>query len=501
MNGRYQPPSPEGFIETVNKVKYSGQRKPLLESLQTQTKDDISHEALLGACIYTNEVIGAEYYFASPEKKAGYLYDTGSELFAKMKTDVLKVSDQNPLDNKSKFIYLNHYLNYLKSDKCTLPDAEKERHIKDVTAKTKAVLKNLNLAVELLLIRPPILSVFYESFARLPEEYKKRCSPNGTWASLFGLSGHDKTRDPYVIFIQGLAEQYKFLGKSKDTEEKSVAKQDPVAIDSYNKMYSIILTMMMDIEPSYYVRSASNSIMHTLCEEITNLQDTTQMSNELKDKYLSAGTALVTDILASPPQLAMWKQKGLDKSFFTALRKQLGLQQTALQADCGTTSLRLNGLLSSLTTSATQYGVFGLVIALENSAFRNLTLGATSAVLMPEYAVICAIIFALRKQIGSYVASAVSSQVSSTITSAIKLPAKLVYCAVAGLQHLCADLEAMVAAPEEEPEWIMALHNAPADIFSEKQKQRLAKVVDIQQVQNTMSSKVKSAPKTSAMVM
>lgn len=486
MNGRYQPPSLESLVKSIDEAKYTGNRIESLQRLQSFAKETISHEALIGACIYSSESIDNEYSFISSEKSLGYFWNSGSSLNKEIIRDMLQVTPNNLLDDRTKFIYLIHFLQHLNSANCSIPN--KQEIIKDVTAKTKILLEKLAPDIEGLLKNPSTEEVFLQDLAALPQEYKS--SSQSTWPILSWFTGSDKSRSAYVKCIDELAKIYSALPqKLQDKAEEKKPQPDTNIV--FDGLYGIVLTIMLEIEASYYTRSPENSKLYKLCQRILNVNSTNELKNSDKIFYLKAASYLMSCILKSPDLMSQWKETGFKNAadFFNGLQSAANKHEENLKIDCGTTSTRVNYALDSAATSTAQYAIFTLLFAGERFAIKNLTFAASSAILAPQYAMACAIVFALRKQIASFITSNLVWYTRSYLVSTVKFPIKLAYGAVTGLKHLSASSQTATMPLEKDYALIMSLLAAPEKIFNEQKKEQLKKVVNIKQAQAAMEKK------------
>lgn len=462
---QYQPPLTSSLREFIAHLKDNYNKRTelvnILESLKNLSGDH-EQEILLGACIYVMEQIESEriYKYISPRIKyhAGF-YKTGSELYEKILT-ALHIKDNNPLDDKHRLTYLMHFYNHANK-----PDSE-QKETSALSASALLVIKNvmdrLKLTIDLLLKRPPTEKALQKAFSDLPDKFhKERGGSNSAWIN-----------------------QIKFCEKILEKEQKQTN-------FDYSFRYGLLLHYMLLIEPTYYWRSPTNSVLYKLCRQCLNIENTAQLSDLVKIKYLSSVTSYVAQITPHPEEIKKWNDENFDaKKFFKNTQKAIIASLTILnnsdQDDLLPQSIK--DLIDSLSSYASHYGV-GLALASGIKWFitKELTFSlATKMILAPEFAVITGLLVLLRSRVQSNVVSTLATTVDPVFKFVFTKPLEMT---AWSLHLLHSNIEAMMERPEDNAEFIFSLMRASDTIFSTAQKEKLAYVIDMDQLMQQTKNK------------
>ncbi len=226
----------------------------LISSQEKRDKETLSQ--VVGANIYFYELIG-------PEIK-GYFYNSSSALYSFIGTG-LNLSAKNTLSERDKLIALNKFYKFITDNSVQLAPLLKSITIDELQKKIKKVLSGLLDAIPYEISKIaraiPTEQSIKQHMKKLPEEYKKiKTAQNNSWLGLLFS---------YINKNHVLLTQLALLVGSIECDDDKQLSPDTMT-RSQRITLGLLLYMTATIEATYWVRSAYNSTLYTMCKEILN---------------------------------------------------------------------------------------------------------------------------------------------------------------------------------------------------------------------------------------
>lgn len=459
----------------------------LLFSLK-DIEDENALEIVLGALVYVLEEINYDYeqtWFLPKDPNPSYmlgLFKRGSD-FHKEIENILEICEENPLDDRSRFVYIRKFQEYVAlthSNSESKETKEPDSLVKAIQTTAKRILTRSQIMIDTLLNGPPTEKSLLCNFQRLPAIYRKRCEEESSWIT--SLFGRTCSREQFMRFIEILHDKAKLKSPKKTFESKEEHKDDIPELD-YMSCFGFLTWNMIEIEKNWIPR---NSIVYQECQRILHIQHSSELDINFKIDCLSALQAWAARMVSHPKEMEKWSSPDFPaKEFFNSLRNSLTVQNASLVKDSGRKlPAPINAVAENISGGVAQLGVgFTLASVFNHFVLRKLTLSAVATVLAPEYAVILTAVFLLNNPIKNVVIATAASPVVPIVDRVVKAPIELtldmVGCTFNSLIGLKEKVKDILADPRELVSWIDALLAAPEELFSQANKERLLEVIDI----------------------
>lgn len=458
-----------------------------LERLQGENARDI----IIGGLVYILEEINNEYeesWLAPKDPKPSHLFGLfkrGSDLYPAVER-VLALSPQNQLDDRSRFVYLRKFQDYMATLRITHPSRETKESISlcsGIQNAAKRIITRSQTMIDALLNGPPTEKSLLAKFQRLPAIYRKRCYDESNWMT--GLLGHTCSREQFMRFIEILHDKAKLKSPVKQIESKEEHKDDIPELD-YMSCFGFLTWNMIEIEKNWMPR---NSIIYQECQSALHIQHSSELDLDFKIYCLSALQAWAAGMVTHPKEMEKWNAPDFPaKTFFNNLRNSLAAQNASLVKESGRRLPGpINAVAENVSSGAAHLGVgCGLAALFNYFVLRKLAIGSVALFVAPECAVVLAAVFLLNNPIKNVVVATVASPVVPIVDRVVKAPIELTldmigstFTSIVGLR---AKVENILTDPRELVSWIDALLSAPEELFSKENKARLMEVIDLEEL-------------------
>lgn len=252
------------------------------------------HEICMGAWVFCQESIAANYHLLNPEYSPGYFVNTGSKLL-KLINEQLRISKDNELDDKRKLIYLEKFYNFIIKNQPyhlggDIKDVHKvlndgNMHILTLRHELKHITKNVLHRVcsdvDKYIKAIPTEKAIDFHLSDMPTEY--HTFTHKTRPPIWGTTKFENnTREFHVQLAQAVSALMgpKFAGK------RTLAK-DVLSREQRIEM-GALLYIMQSIDNEYTFLSPTRSRLYNKCREILNIDNIADMD---RNKMLDCITA------------------------------------------------------------------------------------------------------------------------------------------------------------------------------------------------------------------
>lgn len=471
-----------GAIEKIDaeyKASGNADRGQQIAFLQSTLADAATKEnardILLGAWIFVHDSVGGTYrlpLFWSPN---------GSQLF-QLSEKALGIdaesnkdkTEKNALDPQARVTYLAALLEHL--DK-----SSKQYHA------VKAMLKTAKAAAEPklqeLCMRLPTLESLRKDTQELQQKYLQRCAKDSiiynmlsyTW--LVGRSAH---RFESVDLVSSLDERCSTL--ADETESK---KEPLTPSREYFLRLGAVIKIMQEIEEEHargYAMgfySPTNSSLYRDLQSISNLPyGTSQLSFEMKEGDLSELDNMLCRDVRSREALEFWKKHNKTKEQLDKIKDDIiKLRAEMIKAKKGVLTNspvfnRLaNNFVEALTSTVVQSGMVVAAVELANFLVTtHLSWNLILTILSPQNAVALMGCVWVLKQFKSGIGSMLTDTFGPYISGVAKVPFKILP------RPSFSAFDEDKAISDADKKLLMAVYNAPDDVTSEQEKERMNKL-------------------------
>ncbi|OGT46374.1 MAG: hypothetical protein A3E83_06210 [Gammaproteobacteria bacterium RIFCSPHIGHO2_12_FULL_41_20] len=435
----------------------------------------LAREILLGACFYVSRSIQAEYYIP---------YRVRNSALYVLVEEALKVesSTKQQTDARIHFICILQFLEFILQNQTLLKQRSELQKIETLANQIKR--DELSKLLTALLSRPTTAPILIQRFTELPKDYRDICSKDSTLSRLLGyiwIGGRSPKREAAVKMMEMLQTENTstILNLNQEQGLRHVL------------YYGYLIYVMMQIEKEYGWLSPERSDLYRLCQRATNIQHTSDLSNDFILQDMTRVTAHVANVVQANSQVTNWEDHGLKVDAVRHVRDDLLLQMAELsQINSGAISdTRRNSIVkrfcSGLFTSITQVGVgFGVARLLTSIIGSGIGIGtAVGAVttFAPEFVLMFLGLLWVQKALRTKVVEMVTEPVVPVVKGAVAKVAQLPLTFMAAATPTLFGQHASDTLSQEDLALLRALNNAPDTVYSQQEKVRLQAVFDFEE--------------------
>ena len=462
----------------------------LLKNLASQTElneEKNAHDIMLGAWIFTREIIQSSYnqYYLSYVRSA-----KNSQLFTLIDQALLLDDESNKnkkeknvlKDNDpAKFIYLAAFLQYLEKHPYLMPHSM----FIEVMRVTKQAKEPLIKKIRNLCARLPTVKSLRENFGTLPNRYET-IRKTDTYLSthlLHFIFGRSSKRMEAVKFIEALHKRCAALPDVTipTDDARTEIKESDKPRDYFIRMAAAI-KVMREIEQEYSVRSPENSDLYVELQRITHLKRTSDLNFELKEADLAELDVLVCTDIISKEKLIFWEKNkiakaSLDKIKADILALRIELQQTKTDVFINDPRFNkfVNDFFNCIAKSIAQTGVLFVILEIANFiATNSMSFNTLLAVASPQNALIIMGGIWTLQQLRSSISIMLTNLAVPVVTPVVKAPLKAL------TSHSFFQLgNTSSALSEEDYKLLQALYHSPDEVYSLKEKRELSALFNL----------------------